>query len=576
MERKLAAILAADVVGYSALMETDEEGTFDLVQAGRKELFEPEIKKHHGRIFKLMGDGLLAEFGSVVDAVECAVTLQRGMVERNSSVPESKHIEIRIGINLGEVIVEGEDRYGEGVNVAARLQQLADPGGICVSGKVSKEVEKKLAFGFEPMGEQMMKNIAEPVDCYRVNVHLRTVARTDAAAPIPTGLPNRAAIAVLPFTNISNDPEQEYFADGLAEDLITDLSKVSGLLVIARNSSFAYKGRAVDIRSVAKELGVRYVIEGSVRRAAARVRINVQLIDATDNTHLWADRFDRDLADIFVVQDEVVNKIVSALAGTLPSARALPKRRAIDMEAYDLFVRGRSLAMLSLEDTRAARPLLEKAIEIDPTFAEAHAWLAMSHHFGFLFCGEPEDEHRPLARSAAERAVSLDPENPDALVIHGLLRGYDGELSEGTAEIELGLRINPNHADGWILLADLRVCEGRAAEGIECARNSLRLNPHPPGNFYWHFGWVLYAAGRYEDAVETLHHRSARGPGVHRILAAALAQLGRMTEAREEARKFLSEVPDFSASRWGSTQPFRNEADRQHFIDGYVKAGLPK
>jgi len=576
MERKLAAILAADVVGYSALMETDEEGTFDRVQAGRKELFEPEIKKHHGRIFKLMGDGLLAEFGSVVDAVECAVTLQRGMVERNASVPESKHIEVRIGINLGEVIVEGEDRYGEGVNVAARLQQLADPGGICVSGKVSKEVEKKLAFGFEPMGEQLMKNIAEPVACYRVNVHLPTVAPTNAAAPIPTGLPNRAAIAVLPFTNISNDPEQEYFADGLAEDLITDLSKVSGLLVIARNSSFAYKGRAVDIRLVAKELGVRYVIEGSVRRAAARVRINAQLIDTTDNTHLWADRFDRDLADIFAVQDEVVNKIVSALAGTLPSARALPKRRAIDMEAYDLFVRGRSLAMLSLEDTRAARPLLEKAIEIDPTFAEAHAWLAMSHHFGFLFCGEPEDEHRPLARSAAERAVSLDPENPDALVIHGLLRGYDGEFSEGTAEIELGLRINPNHADGWILLADLRVCEGRAAEGIECARNSLRLNPHPPGNFYWHFGFVLYAAGRYEDAVETLRNRSSRGPGVRRILAAALAQLGRMTEAREEARKFLSEVPDFSASRWGSTQPFRNEADRQHFIDGYVKAGLPK
>ena len=296
---------------------------------------------------------------------------------------------------------------------------------------------------------------------------------------------------------------------------------------------------------------MRYVIEGSVRRAVTQVRINAQLIDATSGSHLWADRFDRDLADIFVVQDEVVGKIVSALSGTLPSARALPKRRAIDMEAYDLFVRGRSLAMLSLEDTRAARPLLEKAIEIDPNFAEAHAWLAMSHHFGFLFCGEPEDEHRMLARSAAERAVSLDPENPDAHIIHGLLRGYEGELSEGAAEIELGLRINPNHADGWILLADLRVCEGRAAEGIECARNSLRLNPHPPGNFYWHFGWVLYAAGRYEDAVETLRHRSARGPGVRRILAAALAQLGRMTEAREEAQKFLSEVPDFSARRWG-------------------------
>ena len=235
MERKLAAILAADVVGYSALMETDEAGTFDRVRAGRKELFEPEIKKHHGRIFKLMGDGLLAEFGSVVDAVECAVSLQRGMVERNASVPEGKRIEVRIGINLGEVIVEGEDRYGEGVNVAARLQQLADPGGICVSGKVSREVEKKLAFGFEPMGEQRMKNIAEPIACYRVSLQL-LAGPAQPALPNPPRLPSRAAIAVLPFTNMSSDPEQEYFVDGLAEDLITDLSKVPGLFVISRHS----------------------------------------------------------------------------------------------------------------------------------------------------------------------------------------------------------------------------------------------------------------------------------------------------------------------------------------------------
>src|SRR5262245_7677624 len=299
MERKLAAILAADVVGYSALMEADEAGTFDRVRRRRKELFEPEIKKHHGRIFKLMGDGLLAEFGSVVDAVECAVTLQRGMAERNANVAESQRIEVRIGINLGEVIVEGNDRYGEGVNVAARLQQLADPGGICVSGKVSKEVEKKLAFDFEPMGEQRMKNIAEPVTCYRVNLQPPSPAQSGPSMTVPAKLPNRAAIAVLPFTNMSSDPEQEYFADGLAEDLITDLSKVPGLLVISRHSAFAYKGKSIDIRQVAKDLGVRFVVEGSVRRAPARFRINVQLIRAEDGTHLWAERFDRDLADIF-------------------------------------------------------------------------------------------------------------------------------------------------------------------------------------------------------------------------------------------------------------------------------------
>src|SRR4029450_8390059 len=299
MERKLVTILAADVVGYSALMEADEAGTFDRGRRGRKGLFEPEIEKHHGRIFKLMGDGLLAEFGSVVDAVECAVTLQRGMAERNANVAEGQRIEVRIGINLGEVIVEQDDRYGEGVNVAARLQQLAEPGGICVSAKVSKEVEKKLAFGFEPMGEHHVTPPAEPLACFRVG--LQTPAQSswpDRFLARPIGLTDRATIAVLPFTNLSSDQEQEYFADGLAEDLITDLSKVPGLLVISRHSTFAYKGKAIDIRQVPKDLGVRFVVEGSVRRAAARVRINVQLIEAEDGTHLWAERFDRDLADI--------------------------------------------------------------------------------------------------------------------------------------------------------------------------------------------------------------------------------------------------------------------------------------
>jgi TolB-like protein/Tfp pilus assembly protein PilF len=523
-----------------------------------------------------MGDGLLAEFGSVVDAVECAVVLQRGMVERNGSVPESNRIEIRIGINLGEVIVEGEDRYGEGVNVAARLQQLADPGGICVSGKVSKEVEKKLAFAFEPMGEQRIKNIAEPIACYRVVLQPSTQAQPGQSSSTAPRLPNRAAIAVLPFTNMSSDPEQEYFVDGLAEDLITDLSKVRGLFVISRHSSFAYKGKFIDIRSVAKDLGVRFVVEGSVRRAAARVRINVQLIDAEDDTHLWADRFDRDLADIFSLQDEVVGRIVSALAGLLPSARPVPRQRATNLEAYDLFVRGRVMVTQSAESNRAARPLLEKSIELDPGFADAHAWLAMSHLWGWSYWGEPLEPHRSLAHEAAQRAVSLDPENAGAHAILGHVLLQNGKLDVGTADLMTALRIDPNHADAWAFLGVMKAFEGDAIEGVDELRKAFRLNPHPPGWYYWHLGVVEYAAGRYEEAVETLRHESTHRSGSQRILAASLAQLGRIEEAKVEAAQFLAAHPQFSAQHWADTQPFQREADRQHFIEGYLKAGLPK
>jgi TolB-like protein/Tfp pilus assembly protein PilF len=556
-------------------MEIDEAGTFDRLKASRKELFEPEITKHHGRIFKVMGDGLLAEFGSVVEAVECAVTLQRGMVERNASVPESKRIEIRIGINLGEVIVEGDDRYGEGVNVAARLQQLAEPGGICVSGKVSKEVEKKLAFGFEPMGEHRMKNISEPIACYRVNLRFPSRAQPNPAMSVPTGWPNRVTIAVLPFANMSSDPEQEYFVDGLAEDLITDLSKVPGLFVISRHSAFAFKGKSIDIRSIAKDLGVRYVVEGSVRRSVARIRINVQLIDADDGTHLWADRFDRDLADVFLLQDEVVGKIVSALAGVLPSARLVAGQRPTNLEAYDLFARGRVLVTQSVEGNKEARSLLERSIELDPDFADAHAWLAMSHVWAWSYWGEPIELHRSLAISAAERCVSLDPENASAHAAQGYVLFHDGKFEEGAQELMNAVQVNPNHADAWAFLGVVRAFGGSVIEGQECLRKAFRLNPHPPGWYYWHLGLIEYAAHRYEDAVGTLRHKATHRSGSQRILAASLAQLGRMEEAKMEAAQFLAAHPHFSAQRWADIQPF-HEADRQHFIDGYLKAGLPK
>jgi TolB-like protein len=375
---------------------------------------------------------------------------------------------------------------------------------------------------------------------------------------------------------MSSDPDQEYFADGLAEDLITDLSKVPGLLVIARNSSFAYKGRHTDIRSVAKDLGVRYVIEGSVRRAADRIRINAQLIDASDNSHLWADRFDRDLADIFLLQDEVGGKIVRALSDVLPSALYSAGRRAKNLEAYDLFVRGRARVSQSAESNRAAPAYLERAIELDRGFAEAHAWLAMSHHFAWAYWLDPMDNHAVRALAAAQRAVSLDPNDAHAHAILGDVLIYDRNSEEGATELAKALQINPNHADAWTFLGQLKAFEGRPIEGIHDVRNALRLNPHPPGWYYWILGLAEYAAGRYEDAVETLRHDATHRLGSQRILAATLAQLGRMEEARAEAGQFLASNSDFSIHRWANTQPFRHDSDRQHFIDGYLKVGLPR
>ncbi|MCA1443731.1 tetratricopeptide repeat protein [Ensifer sp. IC4062] len=579
-QRKLAVILAADVAGYSRLMEGDEEGTHERLQTTLRDAVRPTVETHKGRIFKTAGDGFLAEFASAIEAVRCAVDLQRATAERNKEVAQDRRLVFRMGINLGDVLVDQDDVFGDGVNVAARLETMAEPGSVLITHSVHEHVDRKLPVQFVDQGGCSLKNIARPVRVFRViweTTDSASIVRAAHGGPdAEPSLPQVASIAVLPFATLSNDAEQEYFAEGLAEDLITDLSKVDGLLVIARHSSFAYRDRSMDLRMIARELGVCYLIEGSVRRAATRVRINAQLIDASNASCLWAERLDRDLADIFALQDEVVGKVISALAHALPTAKPLPKRRVTDLEAYDLFVRGRSLATQSLRETRAARPLLARAIEIDPGFAGAHAWLAMSHHFDALYYGEPIDEHRAAARTAAAKAVEIDPENADAHIVLGYLRAYEGEFEAGVAEFEQGLRLNPNHSAGWAHLADLRVFEGRATEAVECAENSFRLNPYPPGDHYSFLGWAQYAAGRYRDAVETLRHPQAGGPGSKRNLAAALAQLGCIEEARAAAREFLSEFPNFSARQWGKTQPFRNDADRQHFIEGYIKAGLPE
>ena len=425
-------------------------------------------------------------------------------------------------------------------------------------------------LGASPSGEELIATV--PRVGYRF---VQPLNQAEAARKPVEAVAPKPSVAVLAFTNLSSDLEQEYFADGLAEDLITDLSKVPGLTVIARHSSFSYRGRQVDIGTIAKDLGVQYIVEGSVRRAATRVRINAQLIDATDNSHIWADRFDRDLADIFALQDEVVSRIVRALADVLPSGRPSRIQRPANLKAYDLFVRGRSQAMLSPESIRSGRPLLEKSIELDPSFAEAHAWLAMNHHFGWKFWGEAVEPHRSKSRTIAEQAVLLDPGSADAHWILGYIRAYDGELAEGEAEFDVGLRFNPNQADAWALFTDVKVLEGNALEAIDCSRNGFRLNPYPPEIYYACLGWAQYAAGQYEEAVKTLQQEATHRTGSQRILAASLAQLGRMEEARKEAQEFLAMVPDFTVRHWAATRPFRREADRQHFVEGYINAGLP-
>ncbi len=571
VQRRLAAILAADVVGYSRLMGRDEIGTLASLKALRAELIDPKMAEHKGRVFKSTGDGILAEFASVVNAVACAVDIQRGMEARNADPPDEGAIRLRIGIHVGDVIVEGDDVFGDGVNVAARLEGVAAPGGVVVSGTVRDHLGNRLDLHFEEVREQSLKNIDRRVQVWRILLSgptpMATVPRSDGGIVKPS-------IAVLPFTNLSSDPEQEFFADGLSEDLITDLSKVAGLFVIARHSSFVYKGRTIDIRQAARELGVAYIIEGSVRRSASRVRITVQLIDAAGGGHVWADRFDRNLEDVFALQDEVVGRIVSALADALPSARQPQKRRAPNIEAYDLFVRGRVLSVQSEDTTRLARPLLEKAIELDPDFAEAHAWLAMNLTFQWIDGRQVDERERILAE--AERAVSLDPGNADGYFVRGYALTYKGNLAAGLEQFELALKYNPNHADAWLYLADLRVFDGHPDDAVRAVEKAFQLDPYPNANHYWLRGFALYAAHRYEQAVKALQHDSCRGTGSQRILAAALAQLGRSNEARDVARQFVNTHPRFAVGSWAKTQPFRDPRDLQHFVDGFIKAGLPE
>jgi TolB-like protein/cytochrome c-type biogenesis protein CcmH/NrfG len=550
----------------------DEEGTLARLKAHRRELIDPKIAEHRGRIVKTTGDGILIEFSSAVAALRCAVEVQRGMAERNAGEATDRRIVFRVGVHQGDIVVEDGDILGDGVNVAARLEAIAEPGGICISARVHEDAAGKVELAFEDLGDLQLKNIARPVHGYRVATQGGATA-TASAAPALLPLPDKPSIAVLPFANMSSDPEQEYFADGLTEDLITDLSKVADLFVIARNSSFTYKGKPVDVRQVAREMGVRYVLEGSARRASGRVRISAQLIDAIGGGHLWAERFDRDLADVFAVQDDVVRKIVAALAGEL-TARKLPeRRRPINLEAHEYLVRGRLLFLQSTEAGKAARALFEKSVALDPGSAEALTWLARSYWAGWMYLGEPADPYRARAIETAKRAVVLDPDDATAHWILGYILLYERRWAEAAAEFETALRLNPNHSGTWSTMSELFVFKGQPDGAIECAQKALRLDP-THGTAVFCLGQAQYAARCYDAAIETL--RPATVLVARRLLAASLAQLGRIEEARDEGKRFMLKNPHFTVSYWASAHPFRDEAARQHFVEGYLKAGLPE
>ncbi len=587
MERRLSAIFAADVVGYSALMEKDEGGTFERLRAHRKELFEPEISKHRGRIFKLMGDGLLAEFGSVVDAVECAVAVQRSMTERNAGVEADKRIEVRIGINLGEVIVEGKDLHGEGVNVAARLQQLAPSGGICISGKVAKEIGKKVAFAFEPMGEQKMKNIAEPIIAFRVVLSKSTLdTSTEPALKNAPPLPDKPSIAVLPFQNMSGDTEQDYFADGMAEEIITALSRMRWLFVIARNSSFTYKGRSVDVKQVGRELGVRYVLEGSVRKAGNRVRITGQLIDTSTGAHLWADRFDGDLENIFDLQDQVTGSVVGAIAPKLEQAEIerAERKPTESLDAYDYFLRGlAAFHQWAKEANDDALSLFYKAIELDPNFAAAYG-LAAQCYSRRKTAGWVINRDFEIAETArlARRAAELGRDDAVALCSAGICLAFVvGDVDNGNAYLERSLLLNPSRGFAWFVSGYIKLWLGEHEAAIDRETQAMRLSPNDPQIFNMQSAIACghFFGRRYEQALSLAEASMREQPdSVHSTsVAAASAALTGDRAAAEKAMAGLRRImPDLRLSNLRDLYPFRRTEDFDRWAEALRKAGLPE
>ena len=578
MERRLAAIFAADVAGYSRLIGADEEGTLARLQAHWRELIEPKIAEHQGRIVKTTGDGVLAEFASPVKAVRCAIDVQHGMSDRNASVPHGQRIEFRIGINLGDVIVEDGDIFGDGVNVAARLEGIAEPGAVYISRTVRDFVGSTPEIVLEDLGERELKNIARPVQVFRIAASTQVAGAPPSAAP---AVPHRPSVAVLPFTNMSGDPEQEYFSDGITEDLITDLSKISALFVIARNSSFAYKGRSVKVQEIGRDLGVRFVLEGSIRKAGNRVRITAQLINADSGGHVWAERFDRDLTDIFATQDEVVEKIVGALAVELTQneAQRLRRHATANVEAYETWLRGRELLGGSTRDSvLQAKAMYRRAIEIDPNFAAPHAGLALAALAEYVSDWAPDpaqalDETERWAR----RAVELNDQEPVSHMALGSALLWRRDHVGALAEFRHMIALDPNFAQGHSATGLALMYAGRPAEALEAFALAMRLDPHYSGIVLHFLAQAHFSLGHYEPAAQRLRERIARTPGTdssRMLLASCYGHLGRLNEARAVWAEMLKINPDFSLEQRSRVLPYKDPRDFQRIADGLAKAEL--
>jgi adenylate cyclase len=581
-ERRLAAILAADVVGFSRLMEQDEAGTMERMRGRRQNVLMPLVARYGGRVFKLMGDGVLIEFASVVNAVGCAVDLQQAMRAQNVGMPSQQQLLLRIGINLGDVIVEGSDLYGNGVNLASRLEALSEPGGICVSGDVYRHVRGMLHLDFQDIGEQKVKNIAEPMHAYRIQARNEPndVESTDVARPtiVP---PKKLSIAVLPFTNISGDKEQEYFADGISEEIITALSKLSQLFVVDRNSSFTFKGKNVPVQEVSNNLGVRYVLEGSVRKSGNKLRITSRLVDGVTGGHLWAERFDRDLTEIFVVQDDVTQHIVAALALNLTETEQqhFVGEHTDNLEAYDYFLRGREQWWrYTKEPNLQAQELLRRAIELDPNFSPPYAFLAVVyvHDYVNQWSGSPSCTLEQ-AHELASRAVLLADNYPYAhwalAAAYVWMRRHEDAISEA----ERAISLNSNFSRGHIMLGFVLHYAGRSEEALRCFDRGMALDPYYP-DMYLHFqAQAHFQLGRYETAIGILKRRLLRNPetDISRVLlAASYGHVGRIEEARAEWLDVFRVNPDYSLEHRRKVLPYKNPADFELVVDGLRKAGL--
>jgi len=627
LARRLTTILAADVVGYGRLMGADEAGTLSALKTVRRDIVKPKELQYHGRTVKLMGDGALMEFASVVDAVTFAVEVQSAMARRNAEAADDRQIVYRMGINIGDIIVEGDDIYGDGVNVAARLEALCEPGGVCLSRNVYNQVKGKLDLTFEHLGEKEVKNIAEPVSVYRVALDdkaaaLVTEVMPEAAAPkrrswtIPIvlvavsilvgggalwwrpwtpreepadiddmafPLPDKPSVAVLPFANLSDDPSQDYFADGMTEDLITDLSKISDLFVIARNSSFAYKGREVKVRQVAEELGVRYVLEGSVRRVGDQVRINTQLVDATTGGHVWAERYDGKLEHIFAVQDAIMAKVVEALELHLTDrerARRDEGPQTDSLEAYDLVLRARKL--LTRFDHKAAveaHGLLQRAIEIDPSYVEAYTLLGFYFFDEWRVWGRKRDQNLAHALELGNAAVELDPSNPAPHVLLAMVYQWRREFDEADAAADRALALQPKDAIALSNLGSMLGWSGRSEAALEVLQQAIRLDPFHPPNYLERLAFAHASLGDYEQCIEATSRGIALDPnyvGLHVDAATCYAALGREQEARAAAAEILRTNPRFTLKAFASYAPFTHERDRDWKMNMLRKAGVPE